>query len=639
MFSFTTVLKFRTKTQYNTKMTSNAKKSLRLLFLPAFVIGAGCTFFAGHVGFLVVAAASVVITMTTSLDRGMVIVLLGWAGCLCAKSLVEDTFPSADVSIEMQFVGELQVRHRFSSGVIVDLKGNWFAEQIPDELLTIHVQAFADSSLGTVLYESSHVIATVVLRFKDNSLRASISEFFVLQQRNCVRAQGRNWVLDNIRNGIPESLVGIVYAVITGDRSLVPDKQTELFAKTGTLHLLAVSGLHTGILCAILWNVLGFLPRARPWVVVSLMFAFAWFTNTPSCWRASSMFAVWLLSKQFGRLSDSLALFSTAIVAICVVNPQACLAPGFHLSVLAVGSLLYVVPGVQAIVQKRHWNIRALVIGSTVSWSASSFVGLYLALGGTPIHACSLAINIVVVPVFSFGVACAYVGALLPIQALSAVYFEATAASLECALQLLRLLFDSHLVHWDNEATLIAVIGIVLLWPLVKAKDLKGVVVWTIAAFGIQLGVAVWLVPQVATKPGFEYRSPRQHVVYESQNEILMITGPEEQRRSRSFGEARQTVSKLAESLRLPSSLDRDSLQLLVADTEKDLVKLTRKLRWNGCLLLTANELGWQSWNALDWLRANRPHVEIRRLHTKREPCSVVEHVQQARQNGIQQRK
>ncbi|RLB79647.1 MAG: hypothetical protein DRH17_13485 [Deltaproteobacteria bacterium] len=141
---------------------------------------------------------------------------------------------------------------------------------------------------------------------------------------------------------------GVLSAMILGDRSRISPQLRRLFIQTGTMHILAISGLHVGIIAFIMelfLKVLGFRRRWRYLVIIFLLIFYCFLTGArPSVIRATIMAVVLLLSFLLKReilISHSLAV--TALI-ILTANPRQLFNLGFQLSFVSVISIVYLSP-------------------------------------------------------------------------------------------------------------------------------------------------------------------------------------------------------------------------------------------------------------------------------------------------------
>lgn len=134
--------------------------------------------------------------------------------------------------------------------------------------------------------------------------------------------------------------LGVVKALVLGDRSDLTSDIRQNFVQAGAIHILAVSGLHVGILFWIVGGMLFFMKRFRYLrliVILSVLWSYAWLTGfSPSVLRSTIMFSVILIGKELGEkgsLYNSLAL---SAFFIFLIDPMSLYDAGFWLSHLAV---------------------------------------------------------------------------------------------------------------------------------------------------------------------------------------------------------------------------------------------------------------------------------------------------------------
>ncbi|WFB37139.1 ComEC/Rec2 family competence protein [Kiritimatiellota bacterium B12222] len=139
-------------------------------------------------------------------------------------------------------------------------------------------------------------------------------------------------------------VVDTLQALLLGMRTELDREVTQGFARTGLLHVFAISGLHLGMLAGmLLWGCkrLGFSPRSYPLVVFPLLFVFCLYTGMrASALRALVMIACLLLAACFNRKPHAGNAFALAIVVILGIAPAQIYDLGFQYSFLLVGSLL-----------------------------------------------------------------------------------------------------------------------------------------------------------------------------------------------------------------------------------------------------------------------------------------------------------
>lgn len=147
-------------------------------------------------------------------------------------------------------------------------------------------------------------------------------------------------------------------ALLLGDPAWISDELMLTYAASGTLHVLAVSGLHVGIIMLILNFLLSPLKRLPKGKLVFLLTALTgiWFYAlltgfTPSILRASVMFSFMLIGKEMQRdTSIYQSLWVSAFVLI-IIDPHVIFQLGFLLSYLAVFGIVFFHPLIYAKLQ------------------------------------------------------------------------------------------------------------------------------------------------------------------------------------------------------------------------------------------------------------------------------------------------
>ncbi len=153
----------------------------------------------------------------------------------------------------------------------------------------------------------------------------------------------------SVERGLLEPEGGIVKAMVLGDKFAVPDDLREDFARAGLSHLMAISGMHIGILVAILFWFLLFLGLHRQkafYATTALLIFYVVLIGFPaSAVRASIMAFLLLLSLHLGRLNRIVNALALAAVVMLLINPFLLRDDiGFQLSFLAVLGIVYFYP-------------------------------------------------------------------------------------------------------------------------------------------------------------------------------------------------------------------------------------------------------------------------------------------------------
>ncbi len=167
--------------------------------------------------------------------------------------------------------------------------------------------------------------------------------------------------MDSVNRIISEPYAAFLSGLLVGARRGIPDYLLEAFNRTGTTHIIAISGSNITIIAAVIIGFMQFLGISRKrsfwWISFGILIFVIMTGATASVVRAGIMGIFVLLAKQLGRSSRATnALVFTAFIML-VVNPKILMFDaGFQLSFLATVGLVYINP----IIQKYFENFSEL---------------------------------------------------------------------------------------------------------------------------------------------------------------------------------------------------------------------------------------------------------------------------------------
>jgi ComEC/Rec2-related protein len=155
--------------------------------------------------------------------------------------------------------------------------------------------------------------------------------------------------IEKVHKGLlPPPQDSFATALLTGNRDLIPDELMESFRVSGTMHILAVSGLHVGFLSLFLLFLLRLIrvPKFYAYVLLGLFIVFfmVFIGEKPSVRRASLMALCGIACFLFDRDRTYLNVLALAFVILWVLNPFSLLGPGFLLSFCATFGILFLTP-------------------------------------------------------------------------------------------------------------------------------------------------------------------------------------------------------------------------------------------------------------------------------------------------------
>ncbi|MEM8979804.1 MAG: ComEC/Rec2 family competence protein, partial [Pseudomonadota bacterium] len=162
-------------------------------------------------------------------------------------------------------------------------------------------------------------------------------------------------VADAVRARLPTEAGGLAAALITGDRSGVSIESTENLRRSNLSHLLAISGLHMGLLTGFVFGASQLLLRvlwpsgaAKPQKLAAILALIvgagylAMSGMAVASLRAYIMVAVMYAALLLDRQAVTLYAVALAALIILVLRPEALIGPGFQMSFAATVALVVV---------------------------------------------------------------------------------------------------------------------------------------------------------------------------------------------------------------------------------------------------------------------------------------------------------
>ena len=226
--------------------------------------------------------------------------------------------------------------------------------------------------------------------------------------------------------GLSGDELAIVGALTLGYKEGLDKELRRHFQASGAAHVLAVSGLHTGIIYGVLLWLLTLGGRVKPmyenragrWtislVIIAAMWFYAWLTGmTPSVVRAVVMVTIFEVGRMAYRQAFSLNTIAAAAVLILLVKPTDLWSVSFQLSFTATAAIVLFA---RAIEKKRHTqDWMEDILGKLTHWiSGTIIISIAAQLGTLPLtmyyfHQIStyfLLANLIVLPLATFLAPC-----------------------------------------------------------------------------------------------------------------------------------------------------------------------------------------------------------------------------------------
>jgi len=162
---------------------------------------------------------------------------------------------------------------------------------------------------------------------------------------------------------IGEQDFAVIAAMAMGDKEALNQETKEAYSISGTSHILAVSGLHIGIIFQLIILLLGGKRRSKLTIILSttIVWAYVIFIGFPaSAVRAATMLSIYSMVLLSLRPDPTLNTLALAYIIMVLVNPFNIFDIGFQMSFLAVGSILLFYPLFFCLLSSHSNIIRAI---------------------------------------------------------------------------------------------------------------------------------------------------------------------------------------------------------------------------------------------------------------------------------------
>lgn len=240
-------------------------------------------------------------------------------------------------------------------------------------------------------------------------------------------------IRENLYNSIFEALssnmhrenAAIAYALITGDKSKIPKQIKREFAVAGTAHILAVSGLHVGLIAAAIYVLLGLIRNSniKFSVFTTLLFTYIWLTGfRVTALRAGIMATLYLYFKIRQRQVKAINIVSAVALINILMQPMIVYSIGFQMSFLAIGGIVFfygkINSGLKAIFKIEHDDSRFVLNSLSLSLATSITLSPLIAYYFGMFSGISFFANILIVPAAMLALSLSAAGLILSFSGL-----------------------------------------------------------------------------------------------------------------------------------------------------------------------------------------------------------------------------
>lgn len=182
----------------------------------------------------------------------------------------------------------------------------------------------------------------------------------------------RNSLAQSLSNVLPEPQGSLAQGILLGLRGDISQSLMQMFSRTGTAHLLAISGLNLSIVIGMFISLGIRLLGRRRYLYAWLAFAAIWFYAVitgmhPPVIRGAIMGSMFLFAEFLGRQRSAATALTFAAAVMVGIEPQILWDASFQLSFLSMAGLVFIFPYLQA------WSRKGLPASTNSEGIAISF--------------------------------------------------------------------------------------------------------------------------------------------------------------------------------------------------------------------------------------------------------------------------
>ena len=197
----------------------------------------------------------------------------------------------------------------------------------------------------------------------------------------------RTWINARLHRHLSGEPEGLVRGILFGEKSVMSERTVRAFERTGTLHLLAVSGSNVAVVIGVLFGAATFFRLPAPSRIGICLFGVVLFSylahNEASVIRASVAGALVLCGRLLKRPTDAFNILGATLLILLCYEPRQLYDIGFQLSFAAtMGILVFAQSRGGGRVSKGLWNLCARTLGIALGVSTAAQLAVIPILAG-----------------------------------------------------------------------------------------------------------------------------------------------------------------------------------------------------------------------------------------------------------------
>lgn len=190
----------------------------------------------------------------------------------------------------------------------------------------------------------------------------------------------QQFIIQLLRKYISPSAQGIAEALLIGYKEDLDKNLVQAYSNTGVIHIIAISGLHLGVIYALLllilkpfsrFNIMRFI---KPILLIAGLWMFSWLSGAcPSVLRSAVMFTCIVLGQAFNKQTSMYNNLAASAFILLAYNPYFLWDAGFQLSYAAVFSIVVGMKNIYHLLYFKYKWIDAIWKFNAVTLSAQLF--------------------------------------------------------------------------------------------------------------------------------------------------------------------------------------------------------------------------------------------------------------------------
>ena len=191
----------------------------------------------------------------------------------------------------------------------------------------------------------------------------------------------RNRFLQSLsESGLKSNELAIASALTFGYKDELSQFVKGVFSKTGAMHVLAVSGLHVGIVFLLISSLFKFLKISQRFKIIQqlILIFFVWVYAiitglSPSVLRAATMLSFFSIAEIFNKSTNIYNILACSAIFLLSIDPFLITDIGFQLSFFAVSGIIYLYPIIFNLIflnnyiLKKIWSIISVSIAAQIA--------------------------------------------------------------------------------------------------------------------------------------------------------------------------------------------------------------------------------------------------------------------------------